>query len=482
MGITGTTAKEAASTVTGSKDTMEAAWTNFLTALGNSKADMEPFWNDLVSSVETYAANLWPVVQSVAEKAIQLAIDKMREHFPGFMAVVDAVLPPIQTAFNWIKDNAPTIAAAIAGIATALGVLKLQSMGIQGLKAAFMNLSIVQKAVTAAQWLMNAAMNANPIGILIAVIAGLVAAFVVLLTTNEDFRAKVIEIWNNVKEFVGNAINAIGLFFTETLPAAIRAMLEWFQQLPGKIGDFLSQAWAKVSTWAGNMWNKAKEVGSKFLGNVIEFFTQLPGKAWEWLKNVVSKVVEWGGNLASKGKEAAKKLFDAVVDKIKELPGKMLDIGSDLVKGLWNGINNMTDWVIGKIQGFGDSVLSGIKSFFGIKSPSRVMRDEVGKMLAEGIAVGFGNEMPDTLRSMQKSMDGTVGALKGSVSLAASGVAASNGGAFAGAGGTGAVSGEKGQTVIFNQYNNSPKALDRLTIYRDTNSLLFSAKVGLKNV
>jgi phage-related protein len=49
----------------------------------------------------------------------------------------------------------------------------------------------------------------------------------------------------------------------------------------------------------------------------------------------------------------------------------------------------MTDWVIGKIKGFGNSVLGGIKKFFGIKSPSRVFRDEVGAMLAEGMAVGI---------------------------------------------------------------------------------------------
>lgn len=480
MGITGTTSKEAASTVAGSEATMRAAWDNFLTALGNSEADIGPFWDDLVASVETYAGNLIPVVQDVAERAMTLAIEKMREHFPGFMEFVDTVIPPIKDAFNWIKDNAPMIAASVAGIATALGVLKLQSMGIQGLKAAFLGLQAVQKLVTAAQWLMNAAMNANPIGILVTVIAGLVAAFVTLLATNEDFRKKVIEIWGNVKEFMGNAISAITNFFTVTVPNALKTMLEWFRQLPGKIGGYVSQVLTKIKNWASNMVARAKDTGAKFVNNVITFVKELPGKVWTWLKNVVSKVVSWGTNLAAKGREAAQKLVTKVVDKVKEIPGKVLDVGTDLVKGIWNGISGSLEWIKGKISGWVGNVTSFIKKLFGIKSPSTVMRDQVGKMLAEGIGVGFGDAMPSVLQDMQKSMSGTVDALKSSVDVSANGVASGNVGTFGAAGGT--VVGGKVQNITYNQVINSPKALDRLTIYRDTNSLLFSAKVGLKNV
>ena len=65
-------------------------------------------------------------------------------------------------------------------------------------------------------------------------------------------------------------------------------------------------------------------------------------------------------------------MFQSIVNTIKSIPGGMLSIGKDIVKGLWNGISDMTGWVIDKIQGFGESVLGGIKDFFGIHSPSRV--------------------------------------------------------------------------------------------------------------
>lgn len=93
-------------------------------------------------------------------------------------------------------------------------------------------------------------------------------------------------------------------------------------------------------------------------------------------------------------KNAASSIASAIVNTISSIPSKMLSIGKNIVQGLWNGISDMTGWIIDKIQGFGSSVLSGIKDFFGIKSPSRLMRDEVGKYLAQGVGVGFETNLP----------------------------------------------------------------------------------------
>ncbi|MFR8841005.1 MAG: hypothetical protein ACLVHH_01205 [Faecalibacillus intestinalis] len=79
----------------------------------------------------------------------------------------------------------------------------------------------------------------------------------------------------------------------------------------------------------------------------------------------------------------------AIVDGIKHSFSESTNVGVNLVKGLWNGINSVKDWILGKIKGFGDAVLNGLKSFFGIHSPSKVMADEVGKYLPQGIAVGI---------------------------------------------------------------------------------------------
>ena len=82
----------------------------------------------------------------------------------------------------------------------------------------------------------------------------------------------------------------------------------------------------------------------------------------------------------------------------------LMDIGKNIVSGIWKGISNGTDWIKGKIKEWVGNVTEFLKKLFGIKSPSRVMRDEVGKYLAQGIGVGFEREMPNTIRDIENAM------------------------------------------------------------------------------
>lgn len=81
------------------------------------------------------------------------------------------------------------------------------------------------------------------------------------------------------------------------------------------------------------------------------------------------------------------------------------DVGKNLIEGLWNGINSAKDWILDKIKGFGDAVLQGLKDFFGIHSPSTLMRDEVGKYIAQGVGVGFEDELSSVYDDMQKAVN-----------------------------------------------------------------------------
>ena len=91
---------------------------------------------------------------------------------------------------------------------------------------------------------------------------------------------------------------------------------------------------------------------------------------------------------------AIKTVANAIVNTVKSIPSKMLSIGKNIVKGLWNGISGMVGWITDKVMGFANSVLGGIKKALGIHSPSRVMRDEVGKYMALGLGVGFEKYAP----------------------------------------------------------------------------------------
>lgn len=108
--------------------------------------------------------------------------------------------------------------------------------------------------------------------------------------------------------------------------------------------------------------------------------------------------------MVSKGKTAALDLVNKVVNTIKKLPSKMLEIGKNIVEGLWNGIKNMGNWIKSKVSDFIGGITDGIKGVLGIHSPSRVFRDEIGKNMALGIGEGF----DDSLSSIFKKMKSTV--------------------------------------------------------------------------
>ena len=97
-------------------------------------------------------------------------------------------------------------------------------------------------------------------------------------------------------------------------------------------------------------------------------------------------------------------IIKGLVQGIVNQKGELADAGLNLIKGLWEGIKNAKDWLMSKIKGFMNGVTDGIKKFFGIHSPSRLFRDEIGTYLAQGVGVGFEDEMKDVTQDMQDSM------------------------------------------------------------------------------
>lgn len=179
----------------------------------------------------------------------------------------------------------------------------------------------------------------------------------------------------------------------------VSGLIDKIKELPGKIAEKLGSVISKVTTFVGSFVGKAKEAGSNFLSSIIDKVKSLPGDLYDKIKGAVTKVMEWRNNLATKGKEAATKLVSSVVDNVKQLPGKIKEVGTNLVKGLWNGIKDMAGWVKDKISGFSKGVLDNIKGFFGIHSPSTVMRDQVGKYISLGIAEGIDRNKDSVIKA-----------------------------------------------------------------------------------
>ena len=135
---------------------------------------------------------------------------------------------------------------------------------------------------------------------------------------------------------------------------------------------------------------------------VKTIFVEIPKVAFELVSTLISSILSYAGNMI---KKMSGFFQETIFEPLAKVSLNMPEIGLNLIKGLWNGIKNAKDWIIEKIKGFGKSVLNGFKDFFGISSPSKLMKDEVGKYIAEGVGVGFENELSNVYDDMQKAID-----------------------------------------------------------------------------
>ncbi|MFQ4318551.1 phage tail tape measure protein [Clostridioides difficile] len=261
-----------------------------------------------------------------------------------------------------------------------------------------------------------------------------------------------VQMWNNIKACFINGWNAIVAFFTQTIPTWINNIGVWFGQLPAKIGYGLGFALGKIISWGISVWtylvtnvpiwinnvvtffaqlpsrvwtwlvSTVQKIGQwgmamiayaqiysrMIINNIVVFFQTLPSRVWTWLTNTVQKVVSWGSQMTSKGREGAKKLITTVVDTLKSLPKKVMDIGKNIVKGLWEGITGAGDWLKGKVGDFANGVINGFKDGFGVHSPSWKLRDLVGKFLPPGIWNGIKMTLPKLETNITGMVDSLV--------------------------------------------------------------------------
>lgn len=395
------------------------------------------------TSTTTFEGAMGNLEAAVTDGLMQIYDAIGSENVTGFINgindAVTAVIPYIKDGVSWLKDNLPTIAPLLAGIATAMGGIMV-AQKVEAMVTAFKSWKTATEGMTVAQRLLNAAQLSSPIGLVIGLVAGLIAAIVVLWNTNEGFRDAVMNVWNGIKDFIGNAVQAIGDFFTNlgtTISQLPQMFSDWLNNviatvtgwvsnmaaqaasagsqfvsnvvsfitnLPANVASFLSNVISSVVGWVSNMASNASRAGSQFLSNAIDFVSQLPGRIASFLSKVISSLGSWAGNMASKGAEGARNMFNAVVNGLASLPGRVLSIGSDIVHGIWDGISGAAGWLAGKVKDFAGGILDNVKDALGIHSPSRLFRDQVGKYIAQGIGEGFTDEMGSVVNQMQDAM------------------------------------------------------------------------------
>ena len=201
--------------------------------------------------------------------------------------------------------------------------------------------------------------------------------------------------------------NGLSESLPELLPAAVAMIMEIVIGLVDRLPDILQAALTIILALAEGLIKSLPEI-IKRLPEIIEgilnfFIAEYPlimKAGVDLLKMLVENLPEILGNIVG----AIAKIIDTILQKLKGAWESMKDAGLDLIKGLWEGILAAKDWLWDKITGFASSVVDGFKDAFGIHSPSRLFRDEIGAQLAAGVGLGFTDEMRSVAAQMQKSI------------------------------------------------------------------------------
>jgi len=271
-----------------------------------------------------------------------------------------------------------TISTKAVQAATKLGVVQQVAQ-----KAAMIAGAVATGAVTAAQWLLNLALSANPIGLIIIAIIALVAGLVLLWKKSETFR----NIVKGALAVVGKAFSALWDAIKFVFNAIRTGLTIAFNFIKTQFTNFINGV---KLIWAGIafLWQKVKEAIDKAVG----FFKAMPGRVWDFVKSI---------------------------------PNKLLELGKDIMRGLSDGLAAGWQWVKDKFSDLVSGLPSIVKKILGISSPSRVMRS-LGQQVGRGFALGIGDGRSAVQRSLGQLV-GLPGTSSGSMMVAGSGGASGSG-------------------------------------------------------
>lgn len=185
------------------------------------------------------------------------------------------------------------------------------------------------------------------------------------------------------------------------IPQFIGNVGNFLMQLPGKIWGAAVAGLTQFQNFEVSIIQWAATAIPQFIGNVGNFFYQLPGRIWNAIVGAVTGMANWGGEMLHTGESAASSVVSGIIGFFTGLPSQILDIGKNIVQGLWNGITGAWHMITDGVKNLTGGFVNGFKSALGIHSPSRLMADEIGAMLPPGITIGVKAAMPNALDDIQ---------------------------------------------------------------------------------
>ena len=404
MGITGTTAKEAASTIQGSVSAAKSAWSNLITGIAADNADLDTLIGNFVSSVETAAGNIIPRVSVMVGGISQLAT-----------SASTTIIPMVITT---ITDNLPALLQAAVALVGALGQGIIDSLP-----------AITQAAIDILFFLANGLIENLP-----TLIDGIVQVTltIVQMLTSPDFLTQLIE-------------TAILLIMT-LAQGLIDAIPQLIAAVPMIIGNLL----AAIIVELPNIIQMGIDLLFALIDGIIKCIPELVAAVPTLIIAFVNGIVNNLDKIILAAPQIIVSLITGIIGAIPELIAavprviaaiadtiKNYDwggIGRNIVQGLKDGIagmwDNIKDWFNEKVN----SLVGGVKRILGIHSPSKVFAG-IGGFMAEGLGEGFSDEFASVKNDIEGSMNFDAGTITADANISRNYTSGSYGAASTSGGG-----------------------------------------------
>lgn len=453
LGITGTTALEAGTTISGSWSSVQALFENILTKVGSKLAPtVMGFLQQLSDWMETidwdaFATSVGDALQRIFDWIQKIDFttffEKGMDGVENFLEKLGGLIEDVPKIIQTFKDWSPLIAGVAAGFVTLKVAMAISSL-ISAITAAWTAYKTANEGATIAQWRFNAALNANHIVLIVTLVAGLVVALITLWNTNDGFREAVTNAWEKIKEVFGTVIDAIKGFFSglvekvqtawESVKEAVSTAIEAIKGFFTGLVDSIKQAWEfiknavstsldAISTTISNIWNAIVGFLTPILEGIKNTFTTI----WEAVKSAVSTAINniqtvittvWNAivSFLKPILEGIKNTFTTVWNAIKSTISTVLNAIQTTITNIWNAIKTTVTNVINSIKSVISSVFNAIKSTISsilnsIKSTFTSVWNSI-KSTVSNVINGVKSTISSGLNAAKSTVSNVLGAIK----------------------------------------------------------------------
>ena len=397
MDIAGTTAKEAEATISGSVNALKSAVSNLIVGFGDADADMELLCGNMVDAFKTVVENITPVIENIIA-ALPTVLDALLtavgELLPTLLeAVTELFSQVLETLLSLLPQLIPAAVSALMTIVNTLienlpllieAAVQLVSTLVTGIADALPTLipAAVQAIVTIVQGLVNSLpmLLDAALQLITGLAQGLLDALPVLIAALPEI------------------INGIITFLLDSIPQIIETGIQLLTSLVAALPDIIMAIVEAIPQIISGIVNALVGNIDKIIMAGVQLFVALI----ENLPTIIVEIVK-----------AVPQIIAGIVKAFGSLMYKIVEIGGNIVKGLWSGITQLASWLWDKVSGWISSIWDGICDFFGIHSPSKEMA-WVGEMLVKGLSGSIednGDEAVKAAEGMAEDINGVMGDL-----------------------------------------------------------------------